>query len=182
MMAMRKMQQLVLATMVAVAVTACGNDTGPEDLAKAKFEAKLTGAVQATVSGAAAFGSTTDANQAPAFGFALGSADQKYAVVLVRSGAARPAAGTYSIEPADSPEAQGAFGGIVAITSTTGDELYEVRSGTVKVSTSSADEFSGTVSLRARRISTTTSPDIFVEATFRAVPGTIESPTAAAAR
>lgn len=171
---MNWMRKLMLGA-VAVTVMACGDDNGPADLDQAKFEGELRGAVQAQITGAAAFGATVDNEEAPAFGIALGSTDERYGLVLFRSGNTRPSAGDYEITALDDAEGEEAFRGVIAVTATAGDQIYEVRSGSMKVTSSSATEFAGTITLRARLLgSTNTTNDLFWDADFRAVPGTVE--------
>jgi hypothetical protein len=171
---MNWMRKLMLGA-VAVTVMACGDDSGPADLDRATFEGQLRGAVQASIAGAAAFGATVDQEEAPAFGIALASTDERYGLILFRAGTTRPSAGRFEVAALNDETNADAFRGIIAVSATAGDQIYEVRSGSMKVTSSSTTEFAGTVTLRARLAgSTNPNNDLFWDADFRAVPGTVE--------
>jgi hypothetical protein len=128
-------------------ITVRGGFTAEPATMSSMFAASMHGAVTGTAMGSAAFGST-GRGAAGRFSLSLGSDAARGAVLLSRAGADRPAAGVYRV--GDLVEAvPGDFHGVI---STGGGNrptgVFHARSGSVTITSSTAERLNGTFELR----------------------------------
>lgn len=152
---MKAIRWLVLTT--AVTLAACGGDdngsTGPGNGGGQAFDAAVTGDVQTTLKGKAAWGMVDDPNQGQLFGIEMMENNPGGLIQLVRMGGAIPDAGTYTIAdglngtPADGEFAAVAYdmdnGAPAAVFVATGGQVNITGTGNNLVGTFSFDAEGG---------------------------------------
>lgn len=161
---MRAVLPLVLA--VALASAGCGDD---DDLGESSFSGELTGAYVETVTGEANYG-IARGGQVTGFTLVLGDGGTSR-VQLTTPEDSRPPEGTYEIVAPDDPEPEGRFRGDVGYVN--GGVLYdfEVRGGSLTITSSEPGAVAGTFTLRAVQTSPCCFPEpieIFLDGTFDA--------------
>ena len=164
---MRSTRSVLAATMLLLS----GCDDGDDPSAGSSFGGELTGAYSETLDGEAHFGVVRTGGST---GFTILLGEGGSAVVALQTpGTERPAAGTYEIVAPDFPEPDGKFHGTVAYTLGSGVEQFELRGGTLTLTSSDGDTIDGSVELRAERTSPCCDPapvQIFITGNFTAKP------------
>ena len=97
---LRQTMTIAAAALTVAFATGCGDDDDdPSGPASGTYTAKVTGDVQADLSGEAAFGQDTDPEFGTVFAIALGTdeEDEEGAVVFARRSTNRPATGNYQL-------------------------------------------------------------------------------------
>jgi hypothetical protein len=162
---MRAALPLVLAG--ALLTAGCGGDD--DELGASSFSAELTGAYVETVTGEASYG-IARSGDLTGFTLVLGDGGTSR-VQLTTSGDSRPAEGTYEIVAPDDPEPEGRFRGDVGYV--TGGALldFEIRGGSITITSSEPGAVAGTFTLRAVQTSPCCFPEpieIFLDGSFDA--------------
>jgi hypothetical protein len=160
------------------AALACGDGTGPEP---GTFSATVSGDLSLTLSGEAVFAADTIEGNA-LFAIALirgdvGTTDNDI-ILIGRETLARPGSGAYPIVSGFCTDCSADdFDAALAIVRADDLGAYVSESGTLTISSSSADRIvgSGTMTLTAF-ISFQDAQDIAIELSFEAVPGELPSP------
>ena len=133
---MRVTARCAVALTSLVMLTACGGEPTPPKPQPGSFSATVSGAASKTLSGQAGFLVTTNL-----FSIALNSSTAPGSIQFSRL-ASVPAAGTYQLD-ANAQQNSGAF---VAIYSGGGQENYVSTTGSLTITSSSADRIKGTFS------------------------------------
>ena len=135
--------------LLTAALAACADDPSePRPGPQSQYELTVTGAVTETAAGKAWFGSDTDENGQPIFALLLGEDTSRHVVIAARAGTTRPAPGSYPIVETQSSATDWAAVHILS----DDDELlglFASTAGTLTVTESSAEVFSGTLQFDA---------------------------------
>jgi hypothetical protein len=125
---------------------ACSSDGPAEpEIADYTYSMQVTGAVTASPTGPAAFGTSEESGQ-ETFAIILGSDTSRYVFVIAKQGTARPAAGTYAIG------APGGSGWGAAMIMAEGEELlgmYFSETGRIVITESMPTRIRGRVEISA---------------------------------
>lgn len=127
-------------------LAACGDDaTGPKGPAAGAARLAISGDADTSFTGQAAFG-VGDSGEGKVFGLVVGS--EEIGVVLVRAGD-RPAAGTYNVADAtdETEDPASDFGAMLISETTEGSGFFVSRSGSVKITSSSAGSVGGSFTM-----------------------------------
>ena len=147
---MKHLSFLTLA-LTLTSLAACGDDKDPiAGPAPSKtYSASVTGDLSKSLTGPAAFGADTVDGGEAVFAVTLGDPDSDDVLVLVRSGSARPGAGTYPLSgPLDGTPSEWSAIYIIG----DGDELvglFTAESGTLTITESSAQRLKATFQMEA---------------------------------
>lgn len=127
------------------AITVRGGFTAEPAAKASMFEAETHGAIQVDPSGSAEF--ATMANKgAPLFTLSMGAYSEQGAIVLTRGGS-RPEAGVYPVSSNWSERGSDFHGLVVTGSPSKPTGVFHARSGSVTITSSTADRISGTFEL-----------------------------------
>ena len=176
----------IAALVVAVlgGVTACssggGDDvtgTNPPGGTVGSFNATVSGAMSATLSGSAAFGSST-VSGSQGFAIALVPTSGTNSIIFGRVNAQAPGTGTYQIADfATQSSVSGAMIAALIAGSGQSGQIYVSTSGTLTITSSSADEIKGNFTVSASAVTVSGTQAVTMTGTFTARKGAINVPT-----
>ncbi len=158
----------ILAFLVLGLLAACdSNEPGGGGQAAGTFTAQISGDLAKSFSGVASFGSVTGESEIFTLALSTTVGDM---VSVARLGAGRPGTGTITILDVGAGVSSQAYWGTVVLLQE--DVVFQSTSGTMQISTSSAQQLSGSLSFDAV---TNDGREVVVSASFNAVCGIVAS-------
>jgi hypothetical protein len=177
-------RRAVGALLVAVLGAACGGGSGDDTTAPnppggsvGSFSATVSGAMTASLSGSAAFGSST-VSGSQGFAIALVPASGTNSIIFARVNAQAPGTGTYQIADfATQSSVSGAMIAALIAGSAQSGQIYISTSGTLTITSSSSDEIKGNFTVAASAVTVSGTQTVTLTGTFTARRGAINVPT-----
>jgi hypothetical protein len=171
----------LLAAVFAAACSSGGADdtTGPNNNpgTVGSFSATVSGAMSASLSGSAAFGSSSVSGQ-QGFAIALVPASGTNTIFFGRVNAQAPGTGTYQISDfLTQSSVNGALIAALFAGTAQSGQIYVSNSGTLTITSASADEIKGNFTVSASAVTVSGTQTVSITGTFTAKHGTINVPT-----